>query len=1245
MTNYEIAIQCWNIYGIFTNVNGFIYSKLQDPDFHEHVLKNKIFGLVETHHTDEDIDKLHILNYKCFQTCRKKKNFGRKHGGIAVYIHNTILGGVSKVPTQGSENIILKLKKDFFKLDKDTILTFSYCVPSNSSYAQRTQFDAFADLEQKLGGFIGDHHLICLGDFNARTGTKLDYITNEDNSNLTLPSTYETDRVATYPRGNMDRTTNVYGDKLISLCKSVPLRVCNGRKLGDILGSYTCHKWNGQSTVDYCLASPGIYDKISVFKVNDFIPNLSDHCSISFKLKTNAYSCAKIFENYEFVQKPTKVKWDKKIELNFENILQSADSKLFLSNFAKNGILPDQNCVDNATAFLTEFLVNSVELASNLGHRIEFKCPKKSSQPNWKFRRKKTRKIYRPKWHDETCDSLLKKIKHSAFLLKKHPNNSYLRGCLQLETKQYRKLMKSNHKKFINNLFENLDSLHKENPRGYMNLVKSLRDGTFDKKVADDSTFVSPENWRSHFSALLDPPSSPPGPADELMTSYINEHCDRQTSELSHSITKLELLRAISSLDNNKSSSFDRISNEMLKASKLIIHEPLLILFNSILHSIIYPTQWKLDILSPLHKAGDKSDPNNYRGISVSSCLGKLFNKILQKRLETFCNKNLLISDVQGSGKSGSRTADHLLIVRFLIDKYVKIQGKRLFTCFVDLKKAFDMVPRNKLFYTLLKEYSIGGNFLKMLQEIYKNNKIFIKTGDGLLQPITTSIGVKQGCVFSPLLFNLFINKISSIFDQTCSPVKINNVEMNCLLWADDLLLFSETETGLQNSINKMQTFYESLDLPINIKKTKVLIFNKQGIKLDKLYNFTFNGQKLEITDEYQYLGLKLRPSGSMQAAVQELNDKASRAWFGISHVIYKNKRMAVDKVFGLFDSLVTPVALYGCEFWLPFILSKNSLKNEKNLFDSWETFLSEKLNQKCCRMILSVHNKSSRLAVLGELARYPLFIKALSHCLNYKLSLEAKKSPNLVSHVMSEMQAMSVKGQDCWLTRVDQLVKLLNLSKPRVHNKTSGKSISSFLQSKFDRHWLDKINEFKSSKSDNMNHNKLRTYSTFKASFTREPYLSLVQNRNQRAFLTRLRVGSHNLAVELGRRTRPITPFDKRICVYCRPPPSTTPSPCRSTPATATPDQSQTFVDTEVHFLVQCSTFNVKRNCMFGKMSSLLPNFMSLTSEEKFVQLLCPVTAQAAKLASKFIKIMVESRKKLDDGSTLEDIGFRNTL
>ena len=303
-----------------------------------------------------------------------------------------------------------------------------------------------------------------------------------------------------------------------------------------------------------------------------------------------------------------------------------------------------------------------------------------------------------------------------------------------------------------------------------------------------------------------------------------------------------------------------------------------------------------------------------------------------------------------------------------------------------------------------------------------------------------------------------------------------------------------------------MASFYESLKLPINIKKTKVMIFNKRGLKLEKMYSFTINRQKVEITNEYQYLGLKLRPSGSMQMAVQELNDKATRAWFGISHLIFTNKRMEVNKALALFDSLVTPVALYGTEFWLPLILSEKSLKNEKNLFDYWEEFLSEKLNQKCCRTILSVHNKSSRLAVLGELARYPLFIKSMSQCLNYKVALSSPiaKSGNLLQNVMFEMRAMSERGDDCWLTRVNKMESLLKITKPRTYNKTSGKVITSALQSKFARYWLDKINEFKSKEADNLNHNKLRTYCTFKASFTTEPYLALVRNRNQRLFLTR---------------------------------------------------------------------------------------------------------------------------------------------
>ena len=101
--------------------------------------------------------------------------------------------------------------------------------------------DVFGDIELKLSSLGHDMDKLCFGDFNARTGLKLDYLQSEDNTDIPVPTDiYETDAVSSLPRLNMDDKTNKYGDNLLSLCKSVPLRICNGRKLGDILGSYSC---------------------------------------------------------------------------------------------------------------------------------------------------------------------------------------------------------------------------------------------------------------------------------------------------------------------------------------------------------------------------------------------------------------------------------------------------------------------------------------------------------------------------------------------------------------------------------------------------------------------------------------------------------------------------------------------------------------------------------------------------------------------------------------------------------------------------------------------------------------------------------------------------------------------------------------------------------------------------------------------------------------------------------------------
>ena len=196
-----------------------------------------------------------------------------------------------------------------------------------------------------------------------------------------------------------------------------------------------------------------------------------------------------------------------------------------------------------------------------------------------------------------------------------------------------------------------------------MNLVKSLRNETFDKKASIDTDFVPPDTWHRHFISLLGRTVTD-NQEDNSMQAYLDDNIDKFRSELDNPITRAEVITEISCLPNNKSTAFDLLSNEILKAAKLVIAAPMVKLFNSILKSTFFPSKWKMDILTPLHKSYIKSEPNNFRGITVSSCFGKLFNKIMQRRLDKFCTANQSISPLQGSGKQGSRTSDHLLIVR-----------------------------------------------------------------------------------------------------------------------------------------------------------------------------------------------------------------------------------------------------------------------------------------------------------------------------------------------------------------------------------------------------------------------------------------------------------------------------------------------------------------------------------------------------------------------------------------------------
>ena len=153
------------------------------------------------------------------------------------------------------------------------------------------------------------------------------------------------------------------------------------------------------------------------------------------------------------------------------------------------------------------------------------------------------------------------------------------------------------------------------------------------------------------------------------------------------------------------------------------------------------------------------------------------------------------------------QTLDHILTLKIMIDKYIhRASRKYHFVCFVDFKAAFDSVWRQALFYKLA-HLNIDRNFLHIIQSIYSNVTYSIKIDGELSNPFNSNTGLKQGCALSPILFNRFLSDFPDIFDPSCHPVTLAGLYLNCLMFADDIVLVSESAEGLQQCLNKLDVY------------------------------------------------------------------------------------------------------------------------------------------------------------------------------------------------------------------------------------------------------------------------------------------------------------------------------------------------------------------------------------------------------------------------------------------------------
>ena len=419
-------------------------------------------------------------------------------------------------------------------------------------------------------------------------------------------------------------------------------------------------------------------------------------------------------------------------------------------------------------------------------------------------------------------------------------------------------------------------------------------------------------------------------------------------------------------------------------------------------------------------KSGHVNNTDNYRSLTINPCLSKLFNTVMNNRLLNFLEKNKLICDNQIGFRKKARTSDHIFIINTIFRKFCS-NNRHLYLCFVDFRKAYDKVWQDALMLKLLN-IGIKGNFFGTIRAMYENCNLCIKSNGMLSNTFECKSGVKQGDVLSPNLFNIYINDLPSIFDGDIDSPKLDELFVHCLMYADDLVIMSLTEDGLQKKLNNLYAYCKEWDLIINTKKTQVMAMSN-SIKECPNSIIRFGDETLEWVKTYKYLGVMVNANGDFLSSSENLCVRGWKAVFKIKSAL-KDVNINPDIKLKFFDLLVKPIVCYNCEIWGVI----NNIYNSKTLDQFWERVDKlpiERFQLKFCRGILGVPPNTHKSAVMGELGRLPLFLYIIRSTLKYLIHInEVKKDrPLLNSAIVVDDTLCNSKS---WKKKINEVIKFV---------------------------------------------------------------------------------------------------------------------------------------------------------------------------------------------------------------------------
>ena len=610
---------------------------------------------------DSDHDEICnvFLDYQPFILLgTKRKKQGRYSGGIIVLIKKGINKHFKRTKQKFKHGIIFDVQPNV--CSHPVILIITYLPPEGAKTYGLEEPNGVCILEKKILEVkrqYQHHHIIVSGDFNARTKNQPVFIINDSANHLPLPDSYDVDTFA-IPRNSKDLhgEVNAHGKALLSLCCSLGLHMLNGRVIGDLKGELSCFTARGSSTVDYTLASTALFEIITRFEIGE--EDQYTHLPQMFKIKISAIEkdSEEVPEDHQdhARRKRARFRWN---PASLDKLTNNSQLSTFYEHLENSDI-------DEAVLVLTT-LLQDVCSPQNVN------------------RTKNDAKKHTEPWWDAEMDQL-KYLKYKCLRTLKYENSDTARTKYVNVRNKYNKCIREKKMRYQHVLRNKIESC--STPTEFWKMVKSLSG-----KAKQCINKITPEDWNSYFYVLLNTERDLNESHTEKINGYMSSHdlhcqeCTQTNNEddvINKDFTMPEIESVLVNLQRTKSPGIDGISNDILINSKIIIVPLLCDLFNTMLRSGEFPTNWCEAIIYPIHKIGGVNNPNNYRGIALLSCISKLFTKIINARLVSWATNNNKMSELQAGFTKGKSTIDHIFVLQSLVSKYLSRKKDFLFSIF-----------------------------------------------------------------------------------------------------------------------------------------------------------------------------------------------------------------------------------------------------------------------------------------------------------------------------------------------------------------------------------------------------------------------------------------------------------------------------------------------------------------------------------------------------------------------------------